>query len=325
MSYQFAGKEIDVPFGPAAGAINGPNTDLLLKQAHQVLLSPVGAAWVGSFTKEPSEGNAGHGRTYYHNPITGETVNSMGLPNIGIAQAEKVVPGLAQMAANLGKVLVASVSPAKGEDPAKVLPELVERMLAAGAPAVEANYSCPNKITDDGNREPILGYDPIAVSAVRYEILQRIGEHQVFIEKWPPYEDEKALIGNKMAHAILEFSGVRYVSLPNTRPNQLIMDESGSYALDVPGHVGGMSGPATREMGRDQLRFMRALLPQYIGIISCSGVDSGNEVFHRVERLGADFTAGVSLYFNNEAKGMNYGQTGVRIAEEFAEAVNDNS
>lgn len=319
MSYWFAGIEVDVPFGPAAGAINGPSKDLLLKQAHEVLLSPVGAAWVGSFTREPSEGNARHGRTYYHKPSTGETVNSMGLPNIGIAQAEKLMPGLARMAANLGKVLVASVSPAKGEDPVRVLPELVARMFEAGAQAVEANYSCPNKITDDGNREPILGYDPIAVSAVRHAILQRIGEHQIFIEKWPPYEGEKELIGNKMAHAILEFSGVKYISLPNTRPNQLIMDEAGSYALDVPGHTGGMSGPATREMGRDQLRFMRSLLPQYIGIVSCSGVDNGMEVFHRVEHLGADFTAGVAIYFNNEEKGTGYGQTSVRIAEEFAD------
>lgn len=319
MGYQFADIEVEVPFGPAPGAINGPSKELVVKHAQEVLLSPVGAAWVGSLTMDGGEGNTKYGRTYYYKPSTGEVVNSMGLPNIGIKTAEQIIPGLARMASNLGKVLVISVSPAKGEDPVKVLPEMVERMFIAEAHVVEANYSCPNKITEGGGREPILGYDPEMVHEVRSAILGRIGHHQVFIEKLPPYERNKQDVASKIAQGLLEISGVRYVSVPNTRPDQLIMDEEGNYALDVPGHIGGMSGPATKEMGRSQLALMRLLLPKHIGIVSCSGVDNGAEIYHRVERMGADFTAGVSVYINNEEKGINYGQTGVRITEEFAE------
>lgn len=317
---RFAGFDVEVPFGPAAGAVNGPNEELLIKQLLQVIHSPAGFALAGSFTTERSEGNAHYGRTYYHDPLTGRTVNSMGLPNVGSAAAEQIIGNLAPIAADYGKPLGASVSPAKGEDPQKVLPDLVYRMFAAGAHFVEANYSCPNKVTDDGGREPMLGYDPDAVGEVREAILSAIGHQQHFGEKWPPPIAGKLDIARKLAGTLYSHRGVYFISGPNTVKDQKLYDEQGKPALDVPGHVGGMSGPATAPLAREMARQLDQYLPLGVKILSASGVMTGQEVYERTTLGGVSLAAGVTVYFENEARGIDYGKTGVRIAEEYLAA-----
>lgn len=307
--------EIEVPFGPAAGAINGLNEELLIRQAKEVIASPAGALWVGPFTINRCEGNAEYGRTYYHNAATGETVNSMGLPNVGIDVAEAIVVDLNAAAHHLGKPLIASISAARGEDPSKVLPMMAYRLLGTGV-AVEVDYGCPNIIIDHG-REAILGYDLEKIEKTRASILVEVGPDATLLEKWPPYIGERAPLLSQMAGLLLKQGGAKYISYMNTIPNVSILDDDGDPALDVPGNVGGLSGRATREVARQQLVGLRTLLPKRIGIISCGGVDSGEEVFRRVENLGAAFTAGVSVYFNGGEKNMDYYQTGRYIADEF--------
>jgi len=318
---QFAGFDIEVPFGPAAGAINGPNEALVVQQLRQVILSPAGFALAGSFTMEGGEGDAHYGRTYYHNTRTGQTVNSMNLPNVGVKAAENIYRQLAPYAADHDKPLGASVSAAAGEDPLKVLPEAVYRMLAAGAHFVEANYSCPNKRTSDGDCEPILGYDPDAVGETRNAILQQIGYNQAFGEKWPsPVYGNEQIIGKLALSLHKSKGGVYYVSGPNTIPNQRLYDETGKPALEVPDNLGGMSGPATASMARAVARRLDHDLPFGVLVVSTNGVISGQEVFDRTNQSGVALTAGVTIYFENEAKGVDYGQTGVRITEEYMAA-----
>jgi len=319
MAYEFAGYEVEFPFGPAPGAISGLNEEVFVSQIRDSLRSPVGAVWAGTFTQNRNEGNGRYGRIFYHKYSTGETVNSMGFGNIGSKAALKLWPGMSRMAKNQGKVLIPSVGNLPNEDPATVLPQLVYDFFDAGAQAVEVDVSCNNHITKAGGRAPMLGHDADKLHYVRSEILRKIGPGQMYLEKLPAYEGAKRALVPQIVGGLLEMAGIRYISIPNSLEEAQLYDEDGNPALDVPGNLGGLSGPATTDVGREHLQLFRKLLPQHIGIVSCDGVMDGAEVYHRVHDLKADFTAGVTVYLTNEEKGLSYGQTGVIMAQQFAD------
>jgi dihydroorotate dehydrogenase len=319
---ELAGYEIEVPFGPAAGVVNGPNLELLAERVKDCLRSPVSAGKFGSITWEGGPGNEGdYGVVYYHNPVTGQTVNSMGLPNVGFHVAVREYPELRKFAEALGKPLVPSLSPGKGEDPVMVLPRMAEGFAEAGAPAIEINYSCPNKITGEGAREPILAYDVEQMAEIDGEIVRVVGTGVAVIRKLAPYVGEKKLLIPKVGELYAQAGGDVWLNLSNTIGGQRIPNEMGDPALKVPDNMGGMSGPYTAEMARDQLIRFKKILPAGIGVISCNGVIDGSEVFHRTDELRADLTEGATVYFENERRGISYGQTGQRVAEQYAEAV----
>jgi dihydroorotate dehydrogenase len=319
---EFLGYEIEVPFGPAAGVLNGANEEFLNQQIYEVIKSTVGVVIPGSFTWNGGIGNeSDYGVVYYHNTITGQTCNSMGLPNISSKRAQALYPEWKKLGDHHGKPVIPSVSPGKGEDPTQVLPDMVEGFAEVGAPAVEVNYSCPNKIIEGGDREPILGYDPEQMEEIDLEIVQRVGDAVTVIRKLPPYVGDKRSLIPEVAEMFSLAEGAVMVDVSNTVGGQQILTERGDPALKVPGNLGGMSGPATRQIGREQLKLFKDLLPRRVGMISCLGVDSGAEVFHRVDELGADIACGVTTYIQNESVGKSYGQTGVAIAEEYAEAM----
>jgi hypothetical protein len=79
--YEFEG----IPFGPAAGAISGNNLEEMAKNTEDVAKSLAEGVKYGSLTFSGGVGNTlDHYPVYYHNTITGQTVNSIGLANIGI-------------------------------------------------------------------------------------------------------------------------------------------------------------------------------------------------------------------------------------------------
>lgn len=319
---EFAGYEIEVPFGPAAGVLNGTNEELLVERIKDCIKSPVGIVPFGSNTWEGSVGNEPvYGVVYYHNEKTGQTVNSMGLPCVGFKKAKELYPELQKVAEGAGKPLVPSVSPGRGEDPARVLPDMVEGFAEIGAPAVEVNYSCPNKIADGGRREPILAFDIDQMEEIDREIVNCVGDSIVVIRKLAPYVGPHKSLIPKVGEMLARADGQVWVSLSNTIGSQRIPGQLGEPALKVPDNLGGMSGPYTAEMARDQLERFKKVLPQRIGVISCNGVMDGQEVFHRTEHLRADLTGAVTLYFENERHGISYGETGKRVAEQYAEAL----
>jgi dihydroorotate dehydrogenase (fumarate) len=316
---EFAGYEIDVPFGPAAGVLNGSNQELLVEQIRQCLRSPVGLVTFGSITWEGGPGNEPeYGVVYYHNEGTGQTVNSMGLPNIGFHAAQRLYPEMKHFADEAGKPLVPSVSPGKDEDPLEVLPRMVEGFAEAGAPAIEVNYSCPNKITGEGTREPILAFDLEQMQEIDEEVVHRAGTDITIIRKLAPYLSDKRTMIPEVAALFTEASGDVWLNLSNTIGNQHVLDEMCEPGLKVPDNLGGMSGTYTGKMACDQLKRFREVLPREIGIISCNGVINGAEVFRRVHDLGADLTGGATVYLEWEKYGVSYGETGQRIAEAYA-------
>ncbi|HVX48362.1 MAG TPA: hypothetical protein VHA05_03335 [Candidatus Saccharimonadales bacterium] len=316
---RFADYDIEVPFAPAAGVLNGANEELLEEQIIDVLRSPAAMAIPGSFTWNGGSGN--EGTVYYYNKITGQSVNSVGLPNISGPRAAGLYPKWKEIGDFYGTPVMPSVSPGKGEDPAKVLPDMVELFVEAGAPAVEVNYSCPNKIDEHGGREPVLGHDLEQMEEIDAEIVRRVGDAVVISRKLPPYVGEKKMLIPAVGELFVRAGGRKVLDLSNTLGGQQIITERGDPALTVPGNLGGLSGPATSEIGRDQLKRFKDVLAKGIGTISCLGVDNGAEVFHRVDELEADLTCGATVFVENETRGISYGQTCQRIAEEYAEAV----
>lgn len=320
---EFAGYEIEVPFGPAAGVLNGINEALLVEQIIDVIKSPVGFVTFGSITYSGDAGNESqYGVVYYHDQATGRTYNAMGLPNIGYRRAVELYPELQKQADSHGKPLIPSIAAGKGENPLFVLPLMAEGFVDAGAQAVEVNYSCPNKITGSGGREPILGHNLEAMQAVDDEIVQRVGNDITIIRKMPRFTGKER--SNIPDVAKLFADGRRgkvVLNILNAIDDQRGLTEIGDPALGVPDNIGGMSGPTTDKIGIDQLRRFKLQLPGGVGFIGCLGVMTGRNVFDRVHEHGANLASGVTIYFENEKIGISYGQTGLRIAEQYAEAI----
>lgn len=317
MAYEFLGVEAEIPFVPGAGAINGPNVDSIVDRTQQVLRSPLTFSRWASATYNGGEGNEPvYGRVYYHNRLTGQVVNSLGLPSVSIEVMEEVFPDLQKEAEDRGKVLIPGVSAAVGDDPVQVLPEMAERLVEAGASRIEVNYSCPNKITDEGGREPILSHDLEQMQEVDELIIDRVGLGVWVVRKLAPLVGERKKLIAPTAEYLSQVPGLVAISF-NTVGGQSILTEEGEPALGVPNNVGGMSGPATRLIGRRMLQEFRERLPESVQIDSALGVYDGAEVHERVDVLGANIASGVSIYFDNEERGISYEQTSRRIADQY--------
>ncbi len=317
----FGGYEIDVPFGPAAGVLNGANQDLLKEQAIDCLRSPAGVSWLGSITWNENAGlEALYGTVYYHNSVTGQTVNAMGLPNIGRARAARLYQELKPVADDYGKLLIPSVEPGHDQAPLTAFPLLVETFAEAGAPVVEVNYGCPNKLLDGGRRVTPLGYDIETIAAVEDAIFERLGRAVMIIRKLPFYRHETRQLIPQAAQ-LFNALGRGAVNLSNTIGNQAVLTELAEPALQIPDNLGGLSGPATKTAARRQLSQFKKVLSSDIKVVSSLGVTTGQEVYARVTEMGADLTSGATVYIEGEKAGKSYGQTSVEIAEQYVEAL----
>jgi dihydroorotate dehydrogenase len=326
---EFAGYDIELPFGPAAGVLNGVNEEKLIEQTIDCLRSPAGLVWMGSFTLNPSLGNEPvYGQVYSHDQTTGKTINHMGLPNIGFDRARKIYGELKKVADEYGKPLIPSVSLGRSELAPEVLPQMVEGFAEAGATIVEVNYSCPNLGGKDWHQ--ILGYDVRKMQDADKAITDRVGEDVIISRKLPPYGENLIDTGNNAAYVFKKAPGVKILNLSNTKPSrvayyELVESESGKDKYkDFMNQINGLageSGPALAKVGLAQLaQFKRVVsYESNIHLMSCLGVMSGQDVLER-QQLGALASSAVTLYIENETKGISYGETGVRMAEQYLEA-----
>jgi dihydroorotate dehydrogenase len=316
--YKFDG----VPFGPAAGAISGNSQEEMEMHVLDVARSPAEGVKFGSLTWNGGLGNTvDFDPIYYHNPNTGQTVNSIGLANIGVENGVRFQQRMQPQVENYGKPLVPSISPGKGEKPMVVLPEMASRLVKVGAKIIEVNLSCPNKVVDGEQREPILGYDRNTVEELDDRIREEIGHEVTIIYKEPPFVGEHSLLIPDVSafYARALMKGNVAANLSNTIGGQRIPNELGDPALGVPGNLGGMSGPYTVEAGIKQLRSIKPTLPEEVGVISSLGVDSGYEVQFRTKVLRADFTEGVTVFWENKKRKISFGETVLRVAQQYAE------
>ncbi len=332
---EFLGLEYEgIPHGPAPGAINGHNPELMLGHVRDLSNSLAGIITIGSIGTRFNQGNGG--ATYDHNPLTGETVNAMGLPEIGMDAAEPLITEASKICADMGKILVVSVTTLAGESAPEVLPSLVERAFNAGAPVVEVNYSCPNIVTAGGGRKPLLGFEPENMVETRGRIADRVGYDRRIIEKLPPYLGENSGLIPTVARAYhVGRNGVAAVAGFNTEPGIELMKD-GKPVLRIEAevngevivtHAGGRSGPAMANVMFEMQGELGSLLPEEISFVAANGVNNGAEVYRRVHTGPRPAIAALSVtaYMEGLKVGRTYGRTASIIAQGYYDALIDNS
>lgn len=303
--------EVDSPWGNAGGVVKTPE--------EVELMAHTGVGWIeaGSYTLEAREGNGPNGEvTYHHTAETGETFNSLGMPNKGMDAVGKQIPEMAEIAHSFGKKLVVNVAPVS-DQPVNESRELVFRAYASGADAVLLNAGCPNVVTEDGERHEILSHNAPILGKVVLGL-------QGITEKYPPVfirispgEDYNRI---RASLRVLPKEIVSAVFTPNTWPGHVPKDESGKEILEVSRGEGGKSGPA---MAEDALRQTAwAISASKIGgrkidIVSSAGIMTGQELKRRLD-LGAVAGAGTTLYYESAEEGWS--EATDRMLRQYAEA-----
>lgn len=298
--YKIAHLEIDSPFGNAGGVVK----DLGDVEA----MAKTGVGWIeaGSYTLDSKDGNGVNGEVvYHHDPETGATYNSLGMPNKGMDVVEKEIPEMAQIAAAHGKPLVVNVAPIS-HDPVSESLELVTRAYEAGADGVLLNAGCPNVITEDGGRHEILSHNPEALSMVLYglrEVTQRF--KPVFIRTSPQFDFDATATVMEEVHMS---SAVSAVFTPNTIPNQKPVDKNGDPILQVTGNIGGLSGPIITPEAIKQTIWARSALmaarmlegSQNIDVVCSGGITDGRSLRQAIRTGRAAAGAGTTLFYESQ-------------------------
>ncbi|CAN5641398.1 hypothetical protein BH23PAT2_BH23PAT2_07250 [soil metagenome] len=287
-------EDIDWPWANAGGVVKS------IEDVEVMANTSVGWVEAGSYTLEPRLGNAWNEETqqadkivYHHNSETGETGNSLGMPNKGMDIVEKEIPVMTRIANNAGSKLVVNVAPVS-EKPLEESVELVRRAYEAGAHSVILNAGCPNVVTPGGGRHELLSRNKEAFTNVLAGLAAAALPKPIWVRISP---QETYASGRGIFKAMIYSGIVSAVLTPNTWPGFKPVDEAGTTVLNVAGNVGGKSGPATTAQSRLQTVWARyALRGSKIDVISSSGIMNGEELAIRL-RLGAVAGAGSTFYY----------------------------
>lgn len=288
-------EDIESPWGNAGGVV---------KTVDDVeVMARTGVGWIeaGSYTLEPRIGNSPNGeKVYYHNPGTGETFNSLGMPNKGMDSVEQEIPEMARIAHAHNKKLVVNVAPVTSM-PTTVVEtgELVARAYYAGADAVLVNAGCPNVVTEDGGRHELLSRDPTALLMILAELghLGITGGHAPVFVRISPMEsiEQMQLVTNSIKNSL----AVSAVFTPNTWPGRKPVNIQGEPILEVPGGIGGKSGPAMAALAQTETaRCASYLYGTGIDVVRSSGIVTAEELQFSLGH-GAVAGAGTTFYYES--------------------------
>ncbi len=289
---------IESPWGNAGGVVK--TVEDVERMAH------TGVGWIeaGSYTLEPRIGNSPNGETvYYHNPETGETFNALGMPNKGMDIVEQEIPEMARIAHAHNKPLVVNVAPVS-EDPINESRELVARAYEARADAVLLNAGCPNVVTADGGRHEILSHSPAALDMVLRGLRDVVDAHgRIFLRISPNKTYADTTIVRNVLMSDFNHNVVSAVFTPNTWAGNKPLDKNGDPILEVPGGMGGKSGPATARQAEEQTDWAVSAFQMMSGrkldIVSSGGIVSARELGLRL-RLGAVAGAGTTFFYESQ-------------------------
>lgn len=280
---------IESPWGNAGGVVK------TIEDVDQMAHTGVGWIEAGSYTLEPRVGNSPNGElVYYHNPQTGATFNSLGMPNKGMEEVEKEIPEMATIAHAYNKKLVINVAPVS-DKPVGESVELVRRAYQAGADAVLLNAGCPNVVTDGGGRHEILSHNASALQSVLSGLAGVIEQYKpIFLRTSPMGDYGKA----SWVYGSIPDGLVSAIFTPNTWGGNKPLDHNGEPVLQVPGGLGGKSGPATAGQAQIQANFASNLCP-HIDVVRSGGITNASEL-KRALGSGALAGAGTTFYYESQ-------------------------
>lgn len=293
-------------FGNGAGSIK------TLEQVKRAAKGPMTRITVGSITMEPRLGNTDD--VYYFHPQDFWSMNSLGLPNIGIEAYGPLWRDMVGIAHDAGKELWASISPFSPHECA----EMVDLLLFAGLDGVEINGSCPN-IWDGGKRKAIPALDPAAAEEMFAAVAEKVvgvGASAPISFKLSPTRNLTML--SELAVVLAKYNVTRLVC-SNTIPDQERMRVDGRPALAFRSsdadleikHKGGLAGSAVLEESLFVCDVMRDLIPtaDIIGVggifnaadakryldLGCGGFQSTTGYLEFKEQLWVDILMGLEL------------------------------
>ncbi|HZP55731.1 MAG TPA: hypothetical protein VFB03_03105 [Candidatus Saccharimonadales bacterium] len=307
--------EVASPWGNAGGVV---------KTVEDVeAMARTGVGWVeaGSYTLEKRYGNKKDPITgeliidpetdeplvdYCHDPVSGETGNSLGMPNLGRDEVVRQIPEMNRIAASHGKEVVYNVAPVS-DDPVSETLELVHSFAAAGARRIILNGACPNVILEGQVRHELLTRNPKMTNLVLRGLRPPV-------EKYPGldiYLRIAPMDSYDMAKTVLrgvESAGtVGGIWAPNTWGGYKPIKD-GKPVLTIEGNTGGKSGPAVADQVAKQVEWaVRILNGSKIGVVASSGVANWEakriraaETLKRFMDIGAVAGAGTTFYYEIE-------------------------
>jgi dihydroorotate dehydrogenase (NAD+) catalytic subunit len=221
--------------------------------------------------------------------IAGGLINSIGLPNKGLAgYLEHDLPELAR----LPVPLIVNVMGFSATEVARLVEAFSERDEVS---ALELNVSCPNVETG-----LTIGADPDEVAALLHKV-RPLTDKPVIAKLTPNATDVPAV-----ARAAQE-AGADAVSLINTLRGMALHPRTGQPWLG--GNTGGVSGPAVRSIALAQVYAVAQAVE--IPIVGMGGVQSGTDALDLM-RAGASLVAVGTESFRDPAAGL-------QISSELAE------
>jgi dihydroorotate dehydrogenase (fumarate) len=289
----FAGFSISVPLMNAAGTCrNG-------REVRELASSLSAAVVVGSVTLEPRVGN--EGKTYWSHPTY--SINSLGLPNPGLAFYIDALPHMLRIVHDHGKPLIVSIAGFSVEEYA----QLARTFAGIGVDIIEVNMGCPN-IWQGKSQKAIGCFDLMylrnvcmAVTSALDQVTKPTGRRVSFGVKISPFSDPVEL--SKLGAILTELSEmsdrIKFVTTSNTFPNSMAIDERGRPRLDP--LFGGLGGPALKPISLGQVKQLREILPKHFQIIGVGGVCSGKDIEEYLA-VGADLVQVCTTYWNSKRR-----------------------
>ena len=270
MATQLAGFELEHPL------MNGAGVCKTVDDVADLARSCLAAVVVGSITVASRAGNPG--QTYWE--CADYSINSLGLPNLGIKYYSESLPEMAGIVHDMGKVLIVSVAGSEIDE----YVELTTQAVRCGADLVELNLGCPN-VWDGGLQKRIPCFDPEYSGRLCRRVAESLrllardgGPTGSFGMKISPFSDPFALerLAIILGESARECPEFKFITATNAFPNALIVDHDGKPRIDM--ELGGLGGHAIKPIVLGHIKQLRKLLPESVDLIGIGGVASGEDM-----------------------------------------------
>lgn len=220
--------------------------------------SDAGAIVFKSMTVKKRDGNP-EPRLFYKNDYS---VNSMGLPNLGVDYYTKISFSLKKF----NKPLIASIAGFKEDE----FYFLMEKVNQGAFDGIEVNLSCPNL-----EGKGIFAYD----FKKAFKILKNLKKKtkKLLGVKLPPYFDrgEIKIIAEELVNLKIDF-----VTLINSYPLGCVIDYKKEKMVIKPNlGIGGLGGKVLKPIALAQVVLFSQFSKGRLSIIGVGGVEKGSDIY----------------------------------------------
>jgi dihydroorotate dehydrogenase (fumarate) len=267
------------------------------------------AITLGSYTVEPRAGNSGN--VFWDDGLNDPTsLNALGLPNPGIEEARRFLPGLISKIRASGKKARVNIAGFNVEE----YRELMRICVGLRVDEIEINLGCPN-VRSEGVQKPIFAFDTELIGQIlnaAHRVSGTLGEPGIAV-KLSPYSDPFFLA--KVA-GVLKTHLHEYMKLVtcNTFPNAYGFSERQMKpVIDANDGYAGLAGYAMKHVALGQVRQFTRLLPS-VTIVGVGGISGGRDL-REMELVGAKEAQVGTAFFTHGPKAFQ------RIAMEYADLI----